>query len=208
MNRITLFCLVLIVSAVSFAGPRFEGDEKLRAFAASVQEETAKNYPRAIQGMLDIREAYRTDYLVHVRLGWLYYLSKDYDTSVKYYQEAIRLSDQSIEALLGITLPYAELKKWDNVQETYKTILVKDKCNYTANLRMGQIFFNLGNYVMARKYFDTVLDNYPGDYEINLYAGWNYYYLGSRTKARLFFVNAVAVNAADTSARKGLDLTK
>jgi tetratricopeptide (TPR) repeat protein len=127
---------------------------------------------------------------------------------VQYYREAIQLSDNSIEAMLGITMPYAELKKWDNVQEMYKNIISRDKYHYTANLRLGQIYFNVGNYVMAKKYFETVMENYPGDYEINLYMGWNYYNLGSRSKAQYYFINAIVLNASDTSARKGLELTK
>ena len=73
---------------------------------------------------------------------------------------------------------------------------------------MGQIYFNVANYVMAKKYFETVYENYPGDYETNLYMGWNYYYLGSRTKAQFYFINAIVLNSSDTSAKKGLELTK
>ncbi len=208
MKIIKIITALILFFSVSFTHPPQKNDDKIRAFTASVQEETSKNYPKAIQGMLDILDSYKTDYLVNLRLGWLYYLSKEYETSVKYYQEAIRLSDNSIESLLGITMPYAELKKWDTVQEMYKNIIAKDKYHYTANLRMGQIYFNVANYVMAKKYFETVYENYPGDYETNLYMGWNYYYLGSRTKAQFYFINAIVLNSSDTSAKKGLELTK
>ncbi|MEI7906117.1 MAG: tetratricopeptide repeat protein [Bacteroidota bacterium] len=203
------FCTILLsLFFVTLALPGQKGDDKMRAFTVSIQDETSKNYAKAIQGMMDIKEAYKNDYLVHLRLGWLYYLAKEYETSVKYYQEAVRLSDNSIESMLGITMPYAELKKWDNVQEMYKNIIAKDKYHYTANLRLGQMYYNVGNYVIAKKYFETVYENYPGDYEINLYMGWTFYYLGSRTKAQYYFVNAIVLNASDTSAKDGLELTK
>jgi tetratricopeptide (TPR) repeat protein len=208
MKKISMI-IVLLLFAIAAAAPAAQkGEDKLRAFTASVKEETAKNYPRAIQSMLDIIDSHRSDYLVNLRLGWLYYLSRDYDNSVKYYQEAIRISDNSIDALLGITLPYAEMKKWDMVQDAYKSVLAKDKAHYTANLRMGQIYFNVANYVVAKKYFETAYENYPSDYEVNLYMGWTYYYLGSRSKAQQFFVNAMILNSNETSAAKGLELTK
>ncbi len=157
---------------------------------------------------MEYRESNPSDYLANLRLGWLYYLSKDHETSVRYYQEAMRLSENSIESMLGITLPYSELKKWDNVQEIYKNIIGKDRNHYLGNLRLGQIYYNSGKYIMAKKYFDTVIENYPGDYEANLYMGWTYYFLGSKSKAQYYFTNAVVLNSSDTSAKEGLELTK
>jgi tetratricopeptide (TPR) repeat protein len=183
-------------------------DEKVQAFAASTNEETAKNYTNAIQIMKTINEKYHSDYLISLRLGWLHYLSKDYESSIRYYQEAEKISDNSIESLLGITYPYAELKKWDQIQDVYNTILSKDKLNYAANLRLGQIYYNRANYVLAKKYFTVLYEQFPSDYETNLYLGWTYYYLGARSKAQFHFVNAMSMNGSDTSALKGWGLTK
>lgn len=148
-RTVVLFTVILLtVAAVEtlFA----QVDEKVQAFAASTNAETAKNLDRAIEIMKSIDGKYSSDYLITLRLGWLHYLSKDYESSVRYYQEAQKISDNSIESLLGITYPFAEQKKWDTIQDIYSTVLSKDKFNYTANLRLGQIHYNRASYVLAK----------------------------------------------------------
>ncbi len=197
-----------LLLATGMAWSALKPEDKASAFATSIKEETAGNVERAIEVMLNLSNGGNADYLTTLRLGWLYYNARDFEKSTKYYKDAVRLSDNSIEALLGVTLPYAAQGRWDLVQDTYKTILGKDKPNYTANLRLGQIYLNQGNYLMAKKYLDLLFENYPGDYEANLSLGWTYYYLGSKAKAREAFINAMSVYPADTSAVKGYGLTK
>jgi tetratricopeptide (TPR) repeat protein len=202
----TAFLCLLLTIGVAWG--MLKGEDKVGAFTTSIKKETAGDLKGAIESLLNLPDGGNTDYLTTLRLGWLYYNSRDFEKSAKYYKEAIRLSDNSIEALLGVTLPYAAQGKWDLVQDTYKTILGSDKLNYTANLRLGQIYLNLGNYLMAKKHFDLLFESYPGDYETNLFLGWTYYGLGSKGKAREAFVNAMSVYPADTSAVKGYGLTK
>ncbi len=202
-----LITLTLVLAVAATEGA-VRAEDKARAFTISIKEETNGNWKRAIQVMLDLSSGIGTDYLTTLRLGWLHYNAREFEKSAQYYREAMRISDNSIEALLGVTLPYAAQGKWDAVQEAYKSILAKDKLNYIANLRLGQIYMNQGNYLMARRYLDLLAENYPGDYETNLYVGWTYFGLGSKTKAREAFINAMSVYPADTSAVKGYGLTK
>lgn len=181
---------------------------KLKAFNNSIQEESLGNYSKSITEIKNIYKDFKTDYLVNLRLGWLYYLSKDYDNSAKYYKEAIRLSNNSSEALFGLTYPYSAIEKWGEIESIYKGILEKDKYNYTANLRLGQIYLNSTNYLNAKTYLERNIQSYPSDYETNLYLGWTYYYLGNSSKAREYFVNALIAKPSDTSATEGLKYTK
>ncbi len=208
----TVRTLWLITLALALAVAPMHGavraEDKARAFTTSIQEETNGNVKRAIQIMLDLSAGSEADYLTTLRLGWLHYNAREFEKSAQYYRDAMRISENSIEALLGVTLPYAAQGRWDAVQDAYKSILAKDKLNYTANLRLGQIYMNQGNYLMARRYLDLLAENYPGDYETNLYLGWTYYGLGSKAKARAAFINAMSVYPADTSAVRGYGLTK
>ncbi len=208
IKRASVIQFILLLTLVAPRALCAQADDKVQAFASSTNDETAKNYTHAIQIMKTISEKYRSDYLITLRLGWLHYLAKDFESSIRYYQEAGKISDNSIESLLGITYPYAELKKWDQIHDIYSTILSKDKFNYTANLRLGQIYYNRANYVLAKKYFAVLYEEYPSDYETNLYLGWTFYYLGARSKAQFHFVNAMSMNGSDTSALKGWGLTK
>ncbi len=183
-------------------------DLKLKAFTNSIQDESLENYEKAIEGLTSVYAELKTDYLTNLRLGWLYYSTKDYETSVKYYREAVRISGRSTEALLGLTYPYSGLEMWEEIKVIYEEILEKDKYNYTANLRLGQIFLNTTNYSNAKVYLEKNINNYPSDYETNLYLGWTYYYLGNKSKARELFVNALISKPNDASALEGLKYTK
>jgi tetratricopeptide (TPR) repeat protein len=200
-------CIALLLGVGILQGASTP-EEKIRAFGSSIKEEAAGDLTRSIQILLDASRGGAPDYLMTLRLGWLYYNAREYDKSEKYYREAMRISDNSIEALLGVTLPCAARGKWDLVQEAYATILSRDRLNYTANLRLGQILLNQGSTLRAKKHFDLLAENYPGDYETNLYLGWTYYNLGSRAKAHEAFGNAVSLYPADTSAVKGFGLTQ
>jgi tetratricopeptide (TPR) repeat protein len=209
MTLLNMFRMVFLAGLVSgFAVAQPNSETKMTTFTKSVQEETLGNYQRAIQTMQEISKEYADDYLVNLRLGWLYYNAKDYEKSTRYYRESIRISNNSIEALLGITLPYAADKKWDKVEGVYRDILERDKQNYTANLHLGQIYFNAGNHVAAKTFFERVYELFPGDYESNLYLGWTYYNLGSASKAHRLFVNALILTPGSTSALEGYRLTK
>lgn len=183
-------------------------DDRLKAFKESLSEESIGNYDSALELMWQLSKKYTNDYLVMLRMGWLNYLLKDYDASYKYYKEAVRLSDSSIEALLGLTYPLSAQEKWDEITTIYKQIIDEDEYNYTANLNLGQIYLNNKNYLNAKIVLEKVYELYPSDYDINLYLGWTYYYLGNKSKARSLFENALIMNSSSTSAIEGLNLVR
>ena len=208
MRNLILIYLIVFSSVFIYAQD-INTDSRLLAFKNSIEDETNGNYSDAISEMLNIAEKYKNDYLVNIRLGWLYYLNSDFSTSVSYYQRALQLSgENNIEAMLGITLPLSEKNNWDEVKDYYQKIIDIDENNYTANLRLGQILLNTANYLNAKSYLSKVHENYPGDYESTLYLGWTLYYLGDKSSARKLFIETLALNPDDESALKGIELTK
>ncbi len=204
MNQlIKSFFILLVACTLVFAGDK--DNMRTAVFIKSIDFETAKNYNKAIDEINKLYSKSQNDYLVNLRLGWLHYLNKDYDKSVRYYKAAIKLSNESIEAQLGITYPYSALEKWGEIKAIYLNILTVDAQNYTANLRLGQIHLNYGEYNKALKYLNKLIVNYPSDYETNLYLGWIYYYTKDNSKAESFFNNALIANPGDKYATEGLD---
>jgi len=201
MKKLLFICLASVISLNA-------QNKKLDAFTKSVEQAANLKYGEAIKTMTDIYQSYSDDYLVNLRLGWLYYVTKDYGNSEKYYNNAIRISSNSSEALLGLTLPLSKEDKWDEIENIYKTILDKDSHNYTANLRLGQIYLNGKNYLNAKSLFEKIQSDSPSDYSANLYLGWTYYYLGNSSKANEYFTNALISVPNDTSATQGFNLTK
>ena len=197
--------MVLLPVYMLVAQNNNSSDDKLLAFKSSIEEESIGKYSQAILTMMNIYDKYADDYIVNLRLGWLHYLNKDYNSSVKYYKNAIDISEnKSIEAMLGITLPLSERGNWDRVEDYYKKILDLDENNYTANLRLGQIKLNTENYLNAKSYLAKLIEMYPGDYETNLYLAWSYYYLGDKSTAHDLFIEVLVLNPGDESALEGL----
>lgn len=207
MKPLKIILIVFIFSSTLNLAAANDSDKR-RAFKLSIEEAEIGNYERAIKVLDNICSDYKEDYLINLRLGYLHYLSKEYENSVKYYNEAVRISDNSIEALLGLTYPYSEMGKWDSIKEIYRKIIEKDPYHYTANIRLGQIYLNNEDYLNAKKYLEKVQAQYPSEYEPNLSLGWTYYHLGNNAKAQELFSNALIAKPGDASAIEGLNSTK
>ena len=208
MKKSVLIFLILIAQ-ISVSAQNNSVDDKLLAFKNSYQQESIGKYAESILTLMKVYDKYSGDYLINLRLGWLNYLNKDYDTSIKYYKKAIQISgDNNVEAILGLTLPESAKSDWEGVKNLYNKILDLDENNYTANLRLGQIYLNNENYLNAKVYLSKVHELYRGDYESNLSLAWTYYYLGDKSSARELFINVLTLSPGDQSAIEGLKLVK
>jgi len=201
MKQYTVIGLVATVAIIALlSGSVFsqKADTKVEAFHTSLKYETAGDYNKAIQSLLPAVKEYADDYLLNLRLGWLYYLEGKYKESKQYYSNAVVGNGKSVEALLGKTLPLASLNEWDAVEAAYRTILKMDPMQYTANLRLGQILLSRGSYVDAKAYLEKAYGQFPGAYEPNLSLGWTSYYLGDKKKAATLLTTALMLSPGDT----------
>lgn len=199
----SLLVIMLFISATNFA----QDYKSLQdAFQKSINYESKQDYINAIDVLKPLVSA--TNYEVNVRLGWLYYLAGKNNESVTYYTKAIALKPVAVEPLLGITYPYGELKKWTELQSTYQKIIVLDPKNTTANYRLGLSAYYGKNYVLAKKYFDIVLNLYPLDYNTLLMSAWTNYFLGKSSEAKILFNKVLMISPDDKSAAEGLALIK
>lgn len=176
------------------------------AFSQSFTHENAGEYDRAIEALKKVYD--EKSYNINVRLGWLYYLSGRFTDGVAYYQKAIRLMPQSIEARLGIVYPASALGNWEQVKKAYLEILEIDPGHSVANYRLGLIYYGREQYATALRYFEKVANYYPFDYDANLMYGWTCLKLGRYREARVLFHNALMVKPGDASAKEGLGLIK
>jgi len=181
---------------------------ELETFKKSIAEETKLNYGKAVELMESIYTKNKDDYLINFRLGWLKFQTKQYAESIKYYNIAIKISENSVEALLAITYPLEKLSKWDELVDAYDSILEKDEENYAATKQLGIIYFNRKNYRKSKGYFEDLLTNYPSDYYANIYLGWNYLNLGSKSNAENYFSTVLLFYPDDESAMDGLKLSR
>lgn len=172
------------------------------AFYKSYESEQAGKYTTAIS---DLKPVYKSDsYLVNIRLGWLYYLAKQYTESIKYYNIAISLKPYAIEARFGCIKPLSAIESWDKVKEHYLQILKIDPQNTVANYWLGVIYYNRKQYAAAAKLFEKVVNLYPLDYDSIIMLAWTSLNLGKATDAKVLFNEALVLRPNDKSALAGL----
>ena len=114
-----------------------------KAFSDSYTQEYYKKYTDAIASITKVNND--ENYETNLRLGWLFYVNKNYAQSQAHYQKAVEIKPYSIEAKLGLVKPLLALESWEKVLQQYEDILKIDNQNYTANYWLGIIYYNKKN---------------------------------------------------------------
>ncbi len=176
------------------------------AFKNSYANEVKGEYSKAVNQMKKVYNA--SSYEINIRLAWLSYEAGQYTESLAYYTKCSELRPLSIEALLGLTFPASAMGNWEKVIIAYKKVLKIDKYNYTANLRLGQIYLNRTEYKAADNYLQLLLNMYPFTYDVVLNSAWNNYYMSKYREAKVLFERVMWLNPGDESAKSGLENIK
>lgn len=198
-----LFSVALFILIVTELGAQNINDLQA-TFSRSYIAENQKNYDLAISEMKTIYQD--NDYITNIRLGWLKYLSKQYNESISYYQKAIILKPYAIEARLGCVKPLSAIENWEKVKEQYIEILKVDPLNTTANYWLGVIYYNRKEFNSATTMFEKVVNLYPLDYDSVIMLAWSKLNNNSHADAKMLFRQALIIRPNDTSALSGLQL--
>jgi len=194
---------IMLLSLITFA----QSDAVVqKAFKDSYTQEYNKLYGEAIASINKVYEA--DSYEINLRLGWLYYMNKNYTQSQTYYQKAVALKPYAVEAKLGLVKPLSVLESWDKVLQNYEEILKVDAQNYTANYWAGVIQYNRKKYEQASKLFEKIVNLYPFDYDGNHMLAWTYLNMGKNADAKTLFNKALLNRPADASCLEGLSKIK
>lgn len=199
LKKISL--IVILIISISSLKAQTQAQQEV-AFTKSYEYEQAKKYVNAINELKSVYNA--SSYLVNIRLGWLYYLAKQYTESIKYYNVAIRLKPYAIEAKFGSVKPLSAIESWDKVKEQYLQILKIDPQNTVASYWLGVIYYNRKDFISAVKLFEKVVNLYPLDYDSIIMLAWSKLHLGKTADARVLFNHAIIIRPNDSSAMAGL----
>jgi len=193
-----ILSILLGISSITFAVQ----DATISAFSSSYKFESYKQYDEAIQALEKVYDV--NSYEINLRLGWLQYLKGEYTASVKYYQKAIALQPKGIEAFLGITYPYSAMSNWNDLTNTYETIVKLDSKNQIANYRLGEIYFNRGEFSKAESYVAICNAYFPFDYYSNVLMAQIKTKQGDISSAKKHYHKALLSNPDDVSILKAL----
>ena len=200
-----IFKLCLLVTMLNNANAQVKPDLEL-AFAASYTNENTKDYAKAIGVLKNVYS--EQSYELNLRLGWLSYINAQYNESIGFYEKAINLKPEAIEAKMGYVLPAAALGNWNNVLMQYKSILKLNPQNPVVNYRVGLIYYYRKDYKTAEPYFEKVIKAYPFDYDGVIMLAWTKLSLNKKDEASDLFYKALYYNPGDSSAKEGLALIK
>ncbi|MDY0199553.1 MAG: tetratricopeptide repeat protein [Tenuifilaceae bacterium] len=204
IKKTGLILTVLLVTVLQTK--TYSQDNITTAFKESYVLEKKGEYAKAAERLV---KAYNDDsYEVNLRLGWLYYLAGKLNESENYYGKAISLKPYSIESRLGMAYPLAAQAQWDKLITLYSKTLEIDPQNTLVNYRMGLIYYNRGNYEIADKYLDKVINLYPFDYDTMILLAWNKFALQKFKEAKVLFNKVLLHTPDDASALEGLKLIK
>ncbi|MCY2987015.1 MAG: tetratricopeptide repeat protein [Planctomycetota bacterium] len=137
--------------------------ERLEALRVSVEQEKSLNYREAIKTILAKYDANPNDYTFNLRLGWLNYLNGDYRRSGEYYDTAVRLAPQSVEAKLGRLLPLLAGAQYKEAESMADQVVQADPGNYYGNLRLAFALRMQGKLIAANRVVKRMLAAYPAD---------------------------------------------
>lgn len=201
-TKIRIAALSVLMTIIGFSVNAQTQEELQTAFADSYSYESIGKYTDAIQS---IKKYYSIEsYEINLRLAWLSYSAGQFTESISYYQKTIKLQPLSIEAHLGLCYPASAVGNWEQVIIQYQGVLKIAPNNYTANLRLGQIYMNRKKYSEASKYLDLLISQYAFTYDVMINTAWNYYYQGKLREAKVLFQKVLLIYATDESALLGL----
>jgi tetratricopeptide (TPR) repeat protein len=198
--------IIIVISQINARSSTDVGPDNdlQKAFKDSYAFEKNELYNSAIDVLKGVYD--EKNYEINLRLGWLNYMYKQYDESVKYYEIAYKLMPFSIESRFGIVNPLAAQEKWDKVSEQYIAIISIDPQNTIANYRLGLNYYYKADYANAYKYFEKIVNLYPFDYNSVLMYAWSNYQLGKTKDAEILFKKVLLISPDDASAQEGLAL--
>jgi len=109
-------------------------------WAKSYLLESQGKYPQAIQAIkVGLTSKENTKEYTYLRMAWLNYLQKKYNQSISYYQQALKLNSQSIDAHLGLSLVMSAQYRWKEASIQAKKVLKEAPSHYAANIRLMAI---------------------------------------------------------------------
>jgi tetratricopeptide (TPR) repeat protein len=198
--------IMAALALFTLAGTAQNYTKMREAFKESYTLENEGDYSGAID---KVKEVFNEDsYEVNLRLGWLNYNAGMYTESASFYRRAISLMPYSIEAKFGLALPVYAQGNVDEVIRIYKDVLKIDAKNYTANYRLGTIYYGRKDYTTAYSFLEKLVNMYPFDYDALHMFGWTNYRLGKMREAKVLFNKALMNQPNDDSAKEGLEMIK
>jgi len=133
------------------------------SYFKSYDYEQMQKYEEAIKVLAPLYKKYPKGYTLNLRYGWLFYLNKNYNDSIKYYKKASLTNSYALDPKLGLIQVYLHTYSYKKAESTAYELLKVDYYNYYANLYAIQALIAQKKYDIATKIISKMLALYPTD---------------------------------------------
>ena len=123
MRKFLPLLFAFVVSAAVAADP----------WSESYKLEAAGKY---LDAAVPLEPFVKTGEFAQLRKAWLFYLAGRFDESVAGYRRAQEMHPNSLDAMLGVTLPLMAQWKWKEAAEVTRTVLRYAPWHYIATVRL------------------------------------------------------------------------
>jgi len=143
----------------------------------------------------------------HMNLGILYAAKKD-KKAILYYQNALKIKNNSIEALYALGKFYQDIDSFDIAITEYYKILNQVPDHKSTNYNLGYIYYIKADFNKAAQFFSTAISKQP-DYTDAYYGrGLCYNQTGKTDLAEKDFMKVLQLDAGYNLAEKELKKMK
>jgi tetratricopeptide (TPR) repeat protein len=133
------------------------------AYYRSYEYERTEDYPNAVRALAPVHQAYPQGYTVNLRMGWLFYLNRNYANALEHYETAMRVAPYALEAKLGYLLPLLAQERFADAETFAYQVVSVDYYNYYGNLRLAFALRMQGKLEQAEMVVSKMLTAYPTD---------------------------------------------
>ena len=202
-----IILLLLCSAGLAMAGQQADRIKAQQdAWKKSIAAESTQDYDQAISLLSGYTKNNGDKYNAAVRLGWLYYLKKNYGSAEKYYQLAAKYSQGAVNPLKGLVYTYKASKQTKKAVRACKSWLVLDKSNYTANMLLAGMLYEAKNYRSSGLIYAKVSKLYPEDLDAMSGLAWCMVYEDRKSRALPIFTRLVVMSPSYAHAQKGYEL--
>ena len=113
----------------------------------------------------------RANEFAQLRHAWLLYAAGRFEESAAGYRRAQQMNPNSLDALLGLTLPLMAQWKWKEAADVARMVQRQSPGNYTAGLRLVVIFEALKQWKAMADEAIALVQRYPSDATAWVYLG-------------------------------------
>ncbi|MEG3640495.1 tetratricopeptide repeat protein [Magnetococcus sp. PR-3] len=205
MKHVITWGLIVLMGGLVTQVWAGENDWVRKAYYKSYDYARTQSYRPAIRAMLPVHKQYPKGYTVNLRLGWLYYLAGLYADSIRHYQTAMEAAPESVEAMLGMTLPLMAKQQFGQVELICNRLVYKDYYNIVGSVRLAWSLRKQGKLALGLKVTERLLVRHPTNVSLLTEQGQILHAMGKKQAALHLFDDLLTLDPENSTALKALN---